>query len=213
MFGFDYASGGAWSDDGIKSVGRFVDRVERVLDMSREAIADLKNAKADMGAEEKELNFVRNHSIKSITEDADRFQFNTSIARMMEFTNALMKYMNMENKNAKFLKEVIDDYVRLLAPFAPHFTEEQWEKSGNAYSVINEPWPAYDPKALVKDEVEIAIQVNGKIRSKVNVSSSMTDKEIETLALEDQETASFLEGKTVVKVIVIKGRLVNIVVK
>jgi leucyl-tRNA synthetase len=213
MFGFDYASGGAWSDDGIKSIGRFVDRVERVLDLSREAIADAKNNRADMGVDEKELNFVRNYTIKSITEDCDRFQFNTSIARMMEFTNALMKYANVENKNAKFLKEVIEDYIMLLAPFAPHFSEEQWELLGNEYSVFNQTWPTFDPKALIKDEVEIAIQVNGKIRSKVNVSSSMTEKEIETIALEDQETAAFLEGKKVVKVIVIKGRLVNIVVK
>jgi len=213
MFGFDYASGGAWSDDGIKSVGRFVDRVERVLDLSREAIADAKNSRTDMGADEKELNFVRNHSIKSITEDCDRFQFNTSIARMMEFTNALMKYANAENKNTTFLEEVIEDYIMLLAPFAPHFSEEQWELLGNEYSVFNQTWPTFDPKALIKDEVEIAIQVNGKIRSKINVSSSMTEKEIETVALEDQETAAFLEGKKIVKVIVIKGRLVNIVVK
>jgi len=213
MFGFDYASGGAWSDDGIKSVGRFLERVERVLQSCRDEISDSKNSSTDMGHEEKELNYVRNYTIKSITEDANKFQFNTSIARMMEFTNAMMKYMNVENKNTAFLKEAILDYIRLLAPFAPHFSEEQWELSGMEYSVFNQSWPAYDPTALIKDEVEIAIQVNGKIRSKMNISTTMPDKEVEAMALENDEVAPFLEGKSVVKIIVIKGRLVNIVVK
>lgn len=213
MFGFDYSMGGAWSDDGIKSVGRFVDRVERVLQSCREEIANPKNSKKEMGREEKELNYVRNYTIKSVTEDTHKFQFNTSIARMMEFTNALAKYLNVENKNAVFLKETILDYIRLLAPFAPHFSEEQWELTGMPYSVFNQSWPEPDLSALVKDEVEMAIQVNGRIRSKMNVPTSLTEKEIEEMALENDEIAPFIEGKSIAKVIVIKGRLVNIVAK
>ena len=213
MFGFDYSTGGAWSDDGIKSIGRFVDRIERILQSCREEFTNIKNTRKNIGTEEKELNYVRNYTIKSITEDANRFQFNTSIARMMEFTNALSKYLTSENINTVFLKEVILDFIRLLAPFAPHFSEEQWELSGMSYSVFNQNWPKYDSKALIKDEAEIAIQINGKIRSKLNVSNSLNDKEIEEIVLKDTEIANFIQGKTIVKIIVIKGRLVNIVVK
>ena len=104
---------------------------------------------------------------------------------MMEFTNALNKYLGEEVKNGDFLKEVIVDYVKLLAPFAPHFSEEQWENLGMNYSVFNTEWPTFDPSALVKDEVEIAIQINGKIKAKINVSTSANDEEIKETALND----------------------------
>lgn len=213
MFGFDYAEGGAWSDDGIKSIARFVDRVERTLTSSIEFIKNPLNSKTSIDKAEKEINFVRHNTIKSVSIDTDKFQFNTAIARMMEFTNALSKYLTEENKNADFLKETINDYIRLMAPFAPHFAEEMWETAGNTYSVFNEAWPVFDEKALVKDEVEIAIQINGKIKAKINIPTGISDEEIKTLALDDETVKAAIGDKTIVKVIVIKGRLVNIVVK
>ena len=132
---------------------------------------------------------------------------------MMEFVNALTKYTKEAQMNLEFLKDVLGDYVRLLAPFAPHFSEEQWSLLGNTYSVFNEEWPKYDEKALVKDEVEIAIQINGKVKHKIVISSGLSDEEIKATALEDEKVKELTEGKTIVKVIVIKGRLVNIVVK
>ena len=168
MFGFGYVEGGAWSDDGIKSVHKFVERIERALDTAREAIAKGKNNKTTIDKVEKELNFWRHNTIKSVTKDAEILQFNTAIARMMEFVNALTKYTKEAQMNLEFLKDVLDDYVRLLAPFAPHFSEEQWSLLGNTYSVFNEEWPKYDEKALVKDEVEIAIQINGKVKRKIS---------------------------------------------
>ncbi|MGE5628704.1 MAG: leucine--tRNA ligase [Solirubrobacterales bacterium] len=213
MFGFDYSTGGAWSDDGIKSIGRFVDRIERLFESCNEVIADSKNNKTDIGHDEKELNYVRNYTIKSVTEDAGRFQFNTSIARLMEFTNALTKYIGLENKNRNFLKEVTLDFIRLLAPFAPHFSEELWELSGMKDSVFKEAWPVFNPDALIKDEVEIAVQINGKIKTKLNISNGLSEKEIEEIVLKHEEVEPLLAGKTIVKIVVIKGRLVNIVVK
>lgn len=210
MFGFGYVDGGAWSDDGIKSIGKFVDRIERTLDNCIEVIKG-ENSKSTIDKAEKELNFWRHTAIKGVTEDSEKLQFNTAIARMMEFTNALNKYLGEEVKNGDFLKEVIVDYVKLLAPFAPHFSEEQWENLGMNYSVFNTEWPTFDPSALVKDEVEIAIQINGKIKAKINVSTSANDEEIKETALNDAHVKAALEGKTVRKVIVIKGRLVNIV--
>lgn len=213
MFGFAYTEGGAWSDDGIKSVNRFVERIERIIDTAREAISKGENNKTTMDKAEKELNYWRHNTIKSVTDDTDKLQFNTAIARMMEFINALSKYTQEKEMNLDFLKDVVSDYLRLLAPFAPHFSEEQWSLLGNSYSIFNEAWPKFDPKALVKDEVEIAIQVNGKIKNKIMISSDLDEEGIKAAALADEKIIASTEGKTIVKVIVIKGRLVNIVVK
>ena len=213
MFGFAYTEGGAWSDDGIKSVNRFVERIERIIDTAREAISKGENNKTAIDKAEKELNYWRHNTIKSVTDDTDKLQFNTAIARMMEFINALSKYTQEKEMNLDFLKDVVSDYLRLLAPFAPHFSEEQWSLLGNSYSIFNEAWPKFDPKALVKDEVEIAIQVNGKIKNKIMVSSDLDEEGIKAAALANEKIIASTEGKTVVKVIVIKGRLVNIVVK
>ena len=212
MFGFAYTEGGAWSDDGIKSVGRFVDRIERNLEIAREAI-NSGNSKTTIDKAEKELNFWLNTAIKGVSEDGEKMQFNTAIARMMEFINALSKYNKEEVKNASFLKEVCESFIKILAPFAPHFSEEQWSLFGNTTSVFNESFPEFDPKALVKDEVEIAIQVNGKIKAKINVASDLDEEGIKAAALADENIVKNTEGKNIVKVIVIKGRLVNIVVK
>jgi len=213
MFGFAYVEGGAWSDDGLKSVARFVDRIERYLDTVREEIKNDVNNKSTIDKAEKELRFWLHNSIKGVTEDSEKLQFNTAIARMMEFINALSKYMKEETKNYAFLKEAVMDFLRILAPFAPHFSEEQWNLLGNENSIFLEKWPTFDPSALVKDEVEIAIQVNGKIKTKMNISTDLDEEGIKKASLENEEIVAAIDGKNVVKVIVIKGRLVNIVVK
>ncbi|NMM61516.1 leucine--tRNA ligase [Clostridium sp. P21] len=213
MFGFDYTEGGAWSDDGIKSIGRFVDRIERIMDSCREIINTTKNDKTSLDKAEKALNYVRNFSIKSISEDANKFQFNTSIARLMEYTNALSKYLSEDTKNATFLKDTIIDFVKLIAPFAPHFAEEQWNLIGMPFSIFNEKWPEFDSSALIKDEVEIAIQINGKVRSKINIATGLSDDEIKEIVLNNDDIKSMIKDKELKKIIVVKGRLVNIVVK
>ncbi|MGL4740147.1 MAG: leucine--tRNA ligase [Sarcina sp.] len=213
MFGFAYVEGGAWSDDGIKSVHRFVEKIERNLDIAREAIEKNENNKTTMDKAEKELNYWRHNTIKSVGTDADKLQFNTAIARMMEFINAISKYTQEKEMNLSFLKDTISDYIKLLAPFAPHFAEEQWNLLGNPYSVFNAEWPVFDTACLVKDEVEIAIQVNGKIKNKIMIASGLDEESIKAAALEDEKIKEATSDKTIVKVIVIKGRLVNIVVK
>ncbi|WP_143760872.1 class I tRNA ligase family protein, partial [Clostridium haemolyticum] len=213
MFGFAYSEGGAWSDDAIKSMGRFIDKVERLLDDAKEEFNNSKNTKSTMEKAEKELNYARHYAIQHITEDTDKFQFNTAIARIMEYTNSLSKYLNEENVNIKFLKEALCDYVKLLAPFAPHFSEEQWELLGNNSSIFTSSWPIFDPKALIKDEVEIAIQILGKIKARMNIATNLTEDEIKEAALNNETIKELLEGKNVMKVIVVKGRLVNIVAK
>ncbi|MGL5415709.1 MAG: leucine--tRNA ligase [Clostridium sp.] len=211
MFGFAYTEGGAWSDDGVKSVSRFVDRIQRALDIVREA--NNGETKETIDKPEKELNFWLHNTIKGMTEDTEIMQFNTAIARMMEFVNALTKYNNEKVKNVEFLTSVAKDFVKILAPFAPHFSEEQWSLFGMEGSIFNEKMPVFDPNALVKDEIEIAIQLNGKVKAKINIPSDLNDDGIKEAALNDENVKNAIGDKTVVKVIVIKGRLVNIVVK
>ncbi|APM40948.1 leucine--tRNA ligase [Clostridium kluyveri] len=213
MFGFDYAEGGAWNDDGIKSMSKFVDRIERIVGSITELINSGKNFKNSMDTAEKELNYSRNYSIKSVSEDAGKFQFNTAIARIMEFTNSLYKYIQEDTKNISLLKDTILDFIKIIAPFAPHFAEEQWEVLGQKYSIFNEKWPEFDPKALVKEEVEIAIQINGKIKAKINIPTNLNDEQIKELSISNDNITPLLEGKNIKKIIVVKGRLVNIVVK
>jgi leucyl-tRNA synthetase len=209
-FGFAYTDGGPWSDDGIKAIARFVGRVERLV----ETAASLdKTVESEYGSEEKELDFVRNTAIRGVTEDAERFQFNTSIARMMELVNALYKYESSGHRNHRFFTDTVMDVLKLMAPFAPHLAEELWEKMGGPYSIFDQKWPQWDEKALVRDEVEIVVQLNGKIKEKIMVPSGLDKTQTEEAAMKDEKVIRLLEGKTVVKVIAVPGRLVNIVVK
>lgn len=219
MFGFSYIEGGAWSDDGLKSIAKFVEKMERVIDSAREAIENKIEDKTTMDKAEKELNYWRHFAIKNVTSDSEILQFNTAIARIMELTTAISKYMNESQKNLSLLKDTLKDFVKLIAPFTPHFAEEQWNLLYNIndseidYSVFNQKWPKLDEKALIKDEIEIAIQVNGKIKARINIASGLSEDSIKEAALNDSDIKSSIEGKSIVKVIVIKGRLVNIVVK
>lgn len=212
MFGFSYSDGGAWSDEGIKSMSKFVDRVERNFHNIKDILQSSDNTE-DLRAEEKEILYWNANTLKGVTEDAEKMQFNTAIARMMELTNALAKYISLKVHNHAILKEVTFDFLKILSPFAPHFSEEIWNMFGNETSIFNESWPAFNPEALTKDEVEIVIQINGKIKERIMIPTSASDEEIKKLSLENEDIQKHLEGLTIVKVIVIKGRLVNIVVK
>jgi len=212
MFGFSYSEGGPWNDDGIKSISRLFSRVERFI----ERYMELKSVQGsdENGKDEKDLNYIRHLAIKGVSEDAEKFQFNTAIARLMELVNGLYKYdSDAKVKNIKLLGDVLNDLVRLMAPFAPHFSEEMWEKLGRNYSVTNEKWPQWDKNALVMDTIEIAVQINGAVRGKMEIPSGSDDKDIERLALENDKMKPYYEGKEIKKVIVVKNRLVNIVVK
>jgi len=210
-FGFNYVEGGPWSDEGIRAIDRFIARVERLV---RKFAGEKGTPGSDrFGPEEKELNYVRHYAIKCATEDTEIFQFNTAIARIMELINALYKYDALESRNMKLMEDAVKDAILLMSPFAPHFAEEMWEVLGYEYSIFNQPWPAYDEKALVRDEIEMAVQINGQVKYKINVPRDADDKQIEEAALTDERAAGYIGGKSIVKVIVVKGRLINIVVR
>ena len=209
MFGFSYIEGGPWNENGIDSIVKFIDRVERLVIKAK----DLSNNDGTFGSKEKELNYVRNNTIKRVTEDFKIFSFNTAIARIMEYVNAIYKYIDLGDINEKFYRDCIKDLVLLLAPIIPHSAEELFEMLGNTTSVFNEKYPVYDEKALVKDEYELAVQINSKIKAKIVVPSNASQQEIQDIALNDSQVKAALGAQQVLKVIVIPKRLVNIVAK
>lgn len=209
MFGFSYVEGGPWNDNGIDSIVKFMDRVERIVNK----IYGYPNGKTEYSREEKELNYLRHSTIKRVTDDMEVFSFNTAIARIMELVNGLVKYDQLNDKNIKLMRETASDLIGLLAPLAPHFAEELNENIGNKKSIFNMPYPKYDESALVKDSYELAVQINSKVRSKIEVPSDSDDKAIAEIAMNNDAVKPFIDGKTVVKTIVIPKRLVNIVVK
>lgn len=206
MFGFNYVEGGPWNDNGLDSVSRFFDRIERIVKKCYEMNFD----NAPLGKAEKELNRVRHNTIKSVTNDLGVFSFNTAIARLMEYVNAIYAYEGAVAKKNAFYKECARDLVLLVAPFAPHFAEELWEMLGEKYSVFNQSYPVFDEKAMVLDEIELAVQINSKMRGKVVVANGASKEEIEKAALE--AVSQQLGGVAPKKIIVVPGRLVNIII-
>ena len=203
MFGFSYVEGGPWNDNGIESMAKFFDRVERLIRKG----SGQDEVRASVDAREK-LDYVRNNTIKCVSADIENFSFNTAIARIMELVNAVYDYVNAGGATDTFFEDCRKDLVRLLAPFAPHFAEELWEILGQEYSVFNQPFPVCNEDALVLRKVELAVQVNSRIRAKVTVTSDATREEIEKAALAALEGQ--LEGAPK-KIIVVPGRLVNII--
>ena len=210
MFGFSYTEGGPWNDDGIKSIAKFLERVERLV--SKVAEMKEKNTTTEIATAEKALNYAKHSALKCITRDAEAFSFNTSVARLMEYVNALQKYENEEKKNVAFYKACVNDLVRMFAPFAPHFSEELWEMLGHKSSVFEESYPLVDEQALIKDETEYAVQINSKIKAKLMIPEGLSDADIQATVCAYPEIAEQLEGKTVRKCIIVKGRLVNLII-
>jgi len=201
-----------WSDTAVEGSYRFINRVFRFVTDNLDKI-DLKSSydKTNLTSEDKELRFILNTTKKKGTDDISiRFNFNTAISGIMELVNAMYAYKGTNNA---LLSECVKGTVLMLAPFIPHVTEELWQILGGEGSVHDQAWVTYDEDALVKDEIELVVQVNGKIKGKILVGASLTDDEIKAAALQDEKVKEAIDGKNVVKVIVVKGRLVNIVVK
>ncbi len=208
MFGFSYTDGGPWNDDGIKAIARFMDRVEKIVLKG----ASYRGDKTPYGPEEKALAYARSFAVSRVTKDLEAFSFNTAIARIMELVNAIYKYDGLAEKNVPLLKETLRDLILLIAPCAPHFAEELWEQTGGKGSVFEQSYPKEDPAALQLDEKEYAVQINSKIVCKAMIPSSCSDQEAESLVKELPEVSARLEGKTVKKCVVVKGRLINLIV-
>ena len=213
MFGFAYTDGGPWDDSGIAAIDRYLNRVWRLLEICEPYLTN-KNNNNHFSQPENSLRRVMHQSIKGVTEDTERFHFNTSVSRLMELTNELYKYIQEtppENANGILLEDAVKNLALMIAPFAPHFGEELWQKFGYTNSVFDQSWPNYDEQYLKVDEIEWVLQVNGKIRGRILSSADLSREEAEKMALSSQRIQEFIAGKTVRKVIVVPKKLVNIV--
>ncbi len=210
MFGFDYTLGGPWDDGGMTAVDRFLNRIWRIVENGTGKISGVNR---ETGKPEKSLLKALHYAVKHVTIDIERFSFNTAIARIMELVNEMNKYLEREKEkiNGEVLKDALDKLILLIAPFAPHLGEELWERTGHTESVFNAEWPVHDEKMLVEDEVEIVIQIKGKVREKMVISRTASVEEMEKQALNYGRIPELLEGKKINKVIAIPGKLVNIV--
>lgn len=202
-----------WSEQGVEGCFKFLNRVYRLVD-ELAPVTKLDHEFGNLTKADKDMRAKTNNTLKKVTEDLnDRFGFNTAIAALMELINDLYKYKELDDRNDAVIKEAIEAVVVILAPFAPHLGEELWLMIGKEASVFDIAWPEYDKSAIQLDEVEIIVQVNGKVRNKINAPVGIDQEAMKDLALNDEKVKEFIEDKDVVKVIAIPSKLVNIVVK
>ena len=209
MFGFDYQKGGPWDDKGIEAMVKYFTRVETLI----EKVKDLQTQEnAKIGTPEKDLLRLMNQTIKSMTMNIESFQFNTAIARNMELLNAINSYLNTDNVNNALVLNVTETFIKLLAPLAPHFAEEEWHVFGKTTFIYNEEWPTINEKDLKGGTVNIPVQVNGKLKTCVAVDAEINPKDMLDIIKKDEKVAKILSENTVKKEIYVPGKILNIVI-
>ncbi|MCG1070580.1 leucine--tRNA ligase [Staphylococcus epidermidis] len=191
----------AWSEKGLDGSRRFLDRVWRLIITDENSIN-----KKIVDSNDHSLDKVYNQTVKKVTEDFDTLSFNTAISQLMVFINECYK-------TNEVYKPYIEGFVKMLAPIAPHIGEELWDRLGHENTITYQPWPTFDESLLVDDEVEIVVQVNGKVRAKINIPKDLSKEEMQDLALSNDNVKMSIEGKEVKKVIAVPQKLVNIVAK
>ena len=203
-----------WTDEGVEGSYRFLNRVWRlVYDFQKNGLED--NGEVVIKSDEdRKLNYTLNATIKKVTEDVGgRFSFNTAISSIMELVNEMYRYKEIKEINKPLLTKAVNDLILVLSPFTPHICEEMWADLGHETAVCDTDWPEFDEGALVQDTVEIIVQFNGKLKAKMNVAADISREEMQEQVENDDTVKSLLEGKNVVKVIAIPGKLVNFVVR
>jgi leucyl-tRNA synthetase len=202
-----------WTDEGVAGAQRFLNRLVGLFSPDRQAIADGgETQSADMGDADKALYRRLNETIKKVTQDTEAFHFNTAIAALMSLLNDAVDYRNKAGAVTPIFAQLAHAYARLLAPFAPHLAEELHAWFGGTGSVYDAGWPTWDEAALVQEEIELVLQVNGKVRGKINVPAQADEAQLREWALSNERVLGYIEGKSVRKVIVVPGKLVNVVV-
>ena len=206
-----------WSDSGLEGSYRFVNKVYR---LAEGYFSDSKSHATEsldintLNKEQKQIRQKTHQTLAKITDDIKRrHSFNTAIAAMMELTNMLSKFKQTDGQSMALRLESLDIILRALSPITPHLCHHLWQQLGHQTAIINEPWPEVDNKALEQDEVQIIVQVNGKLRAKLMLGADTDKAQVEVQALADENVVKFTSGKTIVKVIVVPNKLVNIVIK
>lgn len=195
LFIADYKDSAPWNENGVKGCKKFLDRVTRIEEFATDE--DITNDEI-----EKELN----KTIKKVSEDYEEQKYNTAIA-------AMMTYVNLLYKQEKVSKKYIAPFLQILNPIASHVTEELWERLGFEGHIFSSKWPEYDVSKIIESNVELAVQINGKVRFKITVPTSFSEEEIKEQVKNDDKLTQYIDGKQIQKIIVIKSRIVNIVVK
>lgn len=203
-----------WSETGVEGSYKFLNRVWRLVTEIVEKADGSQKAEV-ANADDKQLYYELNKTVKRVTEclSAGRFSFNTSISSIMELVNEMYRYKETEAVNYDLLRDAAVKLVLVLSPFVPHICEEMWQQLGFKDSLYFEKWPEFDESALVLDTVEIVVQINGKVKMKADVAADLTREQLAELMTSDEKVKALTEGKNVVKVIAVPGKLVNIVVK
>ena len=201
MFIGPWDQGGPWDGRGIEGVSRFLRRA-----ISLPAGGDPSGAQADPG----ELERRTNRTVKKVTEDLKTFRFNTAIAALMEHTNYLLGIRGEVGE--ELWNDALRTFVLVLAPFAPHHAEEMWDALGEPYSVHEQAWPAWDEALIRAEEITLVVQVNGKLRDRIEVPAGITEEAAKELALSSARVRPHVEGRELRKSVYVPGRLVNLVV-
>jgi leucyl-tRNA synthetase len=206
-----------WSDEGVEGAYRFINRVWRLV---VEYVDLFKGARMDMpeelGPRERELRRIVHGSVKKITSDIfDRYSFNTAISAIMELVNGLYQYKDIPTgkQDLGVVREAIELLLLVLAPFTPHVAEELWHRLGHSESIHRQLWPAYDEAATKAEEITVVVQVNGKVRDRVVVPAGSETEAVKERVLAQPRVQEYVANKTIVKTVVVPGKLVNIVVK
>jgi leucyl-tRNA synthetase len=213
-----------WSDQGVEGCYRFLNRVWRLVAQYEPLIKETLNHPvpsngqtahwASLDAISKDMRRQTHLAIQRVTIDiGTRYNFNTAISTIMEWVNALYIYKEQPTADAAVGREAVEAILLLLAPFAPHITEELWREIGHTESIHKQSWPAVDEAALVQNEVTVVLQVNGKVRDRIIVPADIVRAELEKLALSQPAISEWIQGKAILKVITVPSKLVNVVVK
>ncbi len=203
-----------WNDEGVDGAARFLKRLWKLVaaHIEKQSSGVIAVDVNELNAEQKNIRRKLHETIAKVSDDyARRHTFNTAIAAVMELINELGRFNDNSPQGIAVVQEAIENIILLLSPIVPHITQQLWNELGHDEQLANKTWPACDESALVRDEIELVVQVNGKLRSKINVAANSGNDSIEAMALADEKIMMNIEGKTVRKVIVVPGRLVNIV--
>ena len=209
MFLGPWDQGGDWSDAGIGGMSRWLGRVWTLCAMDPEGVG---GAGADPAAS-RELDRVVHKTVRAVTQDLSAFKFNTSIAALMKMTNAMAAAAEAGGVDPETWRSATGRLVLMLAPIAPHMAEELWERSGGPYSVHSQRWPEWDPELAADEVITLVVQVNGRVRDKIQAPADITEDAARELALASERVAAHTEGRNVARVVYVPGRLVNVVAR
>jgi leucyl-tRNA synthetase len=208
MFIGPWDQGGPWSDVGINGIARWLNRAWSIVERNP---ADLDSSRNDEQAIRDTMRLLH-QTIRKCYNDLDRFKFNTAIAALMEFSNHLSKVWAEASIDSATWRECIEKFLLLLAPMAPHFSEELWERTGHAYSIHQQRFPEWDDTLAAEETITLVVQVNGKVRDRIQAPVDIDESAAQQLALSSPKVQAYTEGKTINKAIYVPGRLVNVVV-